>query len=313
VRRALAVATIALVAGCGGSDETDRGRLAFVRDGQLVLLPPDRAKAKRVTPADPYRFVIERNPAWSPDGRRIAFVSDRGRRPLDNLYVVDAAGGEPRQITDDFRVEIAPVWIDDDTIAFASCTLDFAACDLAHVKVSSKRRDTLRGVFPEPLSFAASRDGETIVYTRRVGGGSDVYSVDAEGGNVRRLTRTRGHDRDASVSDDGARIAFASERDGFGRCFGTDCTDAAREIYVMRADGSEQRRLTRDARDDASPSWSPDGEQIVWSRWGGSERGYSELWVMNADGTCPRKLTSNPGKAIHPAYEPAAAPGRLEC
>ena len=83
-----------------------------------------------------------------------------------------------------------------------------------------------------------------------------------------------GDDGMPDYSPDGTRIVFTSNRDQQG------------EIYVMNADGSGQKRLTRRPGDDWSPSFSPDGTRIAFTQLPGT------IWVMNADGTRLRKLTA---------------------
>ena len=87
-------------------------------------------------------------------------------------------------------------------------------------------------------------------------------------------------------SPGGRRIAFLSRRDG------------GKEIYVVSADGSGQRRLTRDARYAATPAWSPDGRKIAFE---GGPYALSGVYVVNADGSGQRRLARN-GRA--PAWSP---------
>jgi Tol biopolymer transport system component len=86
------------------------------------------------------------------------------------------------------------------------------------------------------------------------------------------------------------RIAFVSERAGNP------------EVYVMNADGSGVRRLTRDPSDDFFPSWSPDREKIVFAR--ARDQLDGEIYVMNADGTEPRLLARNPADDESPSWSP---------
>ena len=89
-----------------------------------------------------------------------------------------------------------------------------------------------------------------------------------------------------AVVDAQAQIAFTSDRDGNS------------EIYVMDADGANQRRLTENRRDDVYPSWSPDSERIAFQ----SERDENpEIYVMDADGGNQQNLTNN----RHSDYSPA--------
>ncbi len=116
----------------------------------------------------------------------------------------------------------------------------------------------------------------------------DIYLMNADGSNIRRLTRHAAVNYQAVWSPDGGRIVFDSTRDGNW------------EIYVMNADGSHVVRLTRNQRVDARPVWSPDGTKIAFHSRGGSEQ--SEIYVMDADGSNVRRLTTNDIFDIHPDW-----------
>src|SRR5687767_6247563 len=101
----------------------------------------------------------------------------------------------------------------------------------------------------------------------REGGNFDIYSANADGSDVRRLTTSAGEDSDASWSTS-VRIAFTSNR------------AANTEIYTMSADGSDARRLTNNTVRDELPVWSPDGSRIAFAS---NRDGNFEIYVMNAD------------------------------
>jgi Tol biopolymer transport system component len=89
-----------------------------------------------------------------------------------------------------------------------------------------------------------SRDGTKLLFTRyALRTGSDVYVMDANGGNVRRLTRAVGYDVAAGWSPDETRILLTSERSG------------PSQLFVMRRNGSRQRNISRNARNEYEPSW----------------------------------------------------------
>lgn len=93
---------------------------------------------------------------------------------------------------------------------------------------------------------------------------------------------------------DNLALAFISNRDGHN------------EIYKMRADGSQQTRLTFDAADDRDPAWSPDGTRIAFAS---SRDGNFDLYVMRADGTARLRLTQTLTNEVHPTWSPDG--GRL--
>ena len=123
------------------------------------------------------------------------------------------------------------------------------------------------------IAFSSNRDGH--VHVIHGWPAPEIYVMDADGKNQRRLTNNIWEDRSPSWSPDGERIVFSSGRDG------------NREIYVMDTDGGNQLNLTNNPQGDYSPSWSPDGKRIVFS----SDR---EIYVMDADGSNQQNLTNNP-------------------
>jgi len=121
---------------------------------------------------------------------------------------------------------------------------------------------------------AWSPDGSRIAFRSGQDGKSDIYIMNATGGNRVRLTTDESANSRPAWSHDGGRIAFVSRRDGNS------------EIYVMNADGSHQTRLTfRENFNDTDPAWSPDGTRIAFATSGG-------ILVITADGAETVQLTS---------------------
>lgn len=146
-------------------------------------------------------------------------------------------------------------------------------------------------------------DGKTIVFIRRDG---DVYRVDADGRNLRRLTvgnrhvefRLSTHDQHGSsdapqVSPDGRRIAFVSEKSGVAN------------VSVMRIDGSQQRQLTSRKEPCGRVQWSPDGEQLAFVSFVGK---YPQLFTVAARGGEPRQLTRLDGAVYFVAWSRPTRP-----
>jgi Tol biopolymer transport system component len=180
---------------------------------------------------------------------------------------------------------------------------------------------------------APSPDGARIAFERGSDAGRDLYVMNANGSNIRRLTTEPGADLDPSWSPDGRSIVFESQRDGNSEIYvlaveslrQTRLTDhpatdsdptfspdgqsiafdsdrqGNREIYRMTASGTEVTRLTNRAEQDSDASWSPDGRSIAFE----AQRGPNfDVYVMSADGTGLRQLTQDPAQDFNPAWSP---------
>ena len=207
----------------------------------------------------------DRFPLWSPDGKRIVFMSDRDGHvhvrhgwPTSEIYVMDVDGGNPQNLTNNPADDWEPSWSPD-----------------------GKR-----------IAFVSERD-EPRVY-------GDIYVMDADGNNLQRFTDHKFDDRHPSWSPDGERIVFGARREGH---FETKFA-ITYEIYVMDADGGNQQRLTENRKNDWFPSWSPDGKRIVFASDRKGDIANIEIYVMDADGQNEQKLTENRVHDMYPSWSP---------
>ena len=134
------------------------------------------------------------------------------------------------------------------------------------------------GAGPGDIVFVSTRDGNP-----------EIYSVNADGTNLTRLTNNPANDDAPVWSPDRERIAFASDRDG------------SPEIYVMNADGTDVVRRTFSASHSGDPCWSADGHQIVYSTL---SNGSLNIWTVSPDSGSPALLLEKPGYDAHPALSP---------
>jgi hypothetical protein len=131
------------------------------------------------------------------------------------------------------------------------------------------------------IAFHSNRDTGGTTY--------EIYTMNANGTGVTRLTNNSVDDTMPSWSPDGSKIVFDSMRDGNS------------EIYVMNADGTNQTRLTYDPAGDFDPTWSPDSQQIAFV----SERDFNrEIYTMNADGSSQTNRTNNFAFDADPDWSP---------
>ena len=136
-------------------------------------------------------------------------------------------------------------------------------------------------------------DGKNIVFASdRDGGMSQIYIMDADGTNARRLNLSESYDTLPNVSPDGKRIVYSVQN-------GTAQTGITSEIYVMNIDGSNASRLTNTVATNTDPSWSPDGSQIIFSS---NRTGDTNIYTMNVDGSGLKRLTDEPGEDVTPFW-----------
>jgi Tol biopolymer transport system component/ribosomal protein L40E len=279
----------------------DNGKFVFVREigghAQIFTANTDWTEQVQLTHDSTYDNI---NPAWSPDGSRIAFVKGifgfLGLCGGAYLFVMDEDGSNQTQLTNDQRsCDIHPSWSPDGSkIVFNRRSYD-NKWRIWSINADGSSETNLSCLGAKLCNLAAtdlnpswSPDGSKIAFGRLTGNDLQVFVMNSDGSGQHSLTNS-GDDDEPDWSPDGSKIAFASERDG------------SWEIYVMNADGSAQRRLTRTelrtSTGNQVPRWSPDGSKIIFS----SDRdGMNRIYVMNGDGSDQKILVSDPtiGSAV---------------
>lgn len=308
------------------------GRIAFAstrnsRAFDIYTVHPDGAFPVRLTDdqgsgSNPDGPTYDFDPDWSPDGSKIAFVSNREGGSWD-IFTMKADGSDVRRLTNNSIDEGQPKWSPDGTkIAFTrggGCgfvtkprivpSADNPCVPYIYV-INADGTNQVKLSQGENEAWPVwSPDGTKLAFGTvnfMSADGNEIYVMNADGSNRTRLTNNSFIDYPSSWSPDGTKIAFASNRD-------TPQTGIFRfQLYTMNVDGSNVVRLTASHLDDHYPVFSPDGTMVAF------QRGYSspvvpsqntEIWVMSADGSDQTNLTNNHADDFGPpAWQPLAAP-----
>jgi len=282
---------IVLVAASVAFGEDLAGRTLLIttvrtRDTEVFAVAPDSGDARNLSRSPGSE---DRYPCWSPDGKRVAFISDRSGTP--NLYVMDADGGNVRRLVDSKSVCYMPSWQkakDGERIVFG---MHGERPEMASIRPDGSGL-TMLGDGHDPT---ISPDGSKVVYTGEVAGGVSVFVMNLDGGNKTRVVR--------ETSAVGATFPNWSP-DGKEIVYSFPVGDAL-ELFVIGVDGSKHRQLTRLQKICTPAAWSPDGawisfrmtDECYWSDPVKMKKVYSEkpadkrtVWVIRPDGSDARVI-----------------------
>ena len=296
VARALLLAVaafLALPSAAGTTPPGENGRIAFTstRNGSssydLYSVAPDGTRLARLT----WSATIEQQPVWSPDGTKLAFGSFAEGRQSIHVINADGSGEYRASPPSDWADDAEPSWSPDGAqLAFASTRGGTWGIWVMNADGSGLRQ--LPSGFGSDPSW--SPDGARIAFVNdRV-----LEVIGSDGSGLRNLTSPPSgySDERPSWSPDGTKVAFARR----------PTYDSTAQIYVIGADGSNERQLTTDGYANRAPSWSPDGTQIVFARRP-TASSPSQLHVMAADGSGMRLLVESSGDELMPDWGTSAA------
>ncbi len=234
------------------------------------------------------------SPAWSPDGRRLAFrAAGADVFEASDIWIMHADGSGQANLTKDKQSNWGATWSPDGKHILFNSAREGGR---PHLYIMNPDGSGLRRLCPHSSLWEEypgwSPDGKKIAFMSNVGTSSWViYVMNADCTGLKQVTQGPGEDGGPRWSPDSKKIAFTSNRTGRA------------EIYLMNADGSHVTRLTMSMGDTSfsSPDWSPDGTKLLFLH---SLPNSGEIWIMNADGLAQKKLMDAYGFGDGPVWQP---------
>jgi TolB protein len=254
---------------------------------------------------------------FSADGQRLIFQSTRDGRTCDQQYTMRIDGSDVRRVSTGQGKTTCGYYIDGDRrILFASTHAVDTACPprpdpsqgyvwgldpfdiyVANADGTGLKRITNFNVYTAEGTL--SPDGKTVVFTSLKDGDLDIYTMNVDGTNIKRLTNTPGYDGGAFFSPDGKQIVYRASHPTDSTLATYQALLAKRmvrpnrmEIFVMNADGSNQRQITKLGGANFAPFFTPDGGSIIFSSNHPNPRSRNfDLYLIKADGTGLEQVT----------------------
>jgi Tol biopolymer transport system component len=269
---------------------------------------------------------------WSPDGKRLIFQSTRGDLKCDQIFIMNADGSDQHMVsTGKGRTTCGYFLPDGKHILYASTHLAGDACPPA----ADRSKGYVWAVYSSYDIFTAKDDGtdlkrltdaegydaeatvnwktKKIVYTSLASGDLDLWTMNLDGSGKKRLTETYGYDGGPVFSRDGKKVVWRgghpadeAAKQKYADLLKDNLTSPMKmELFVSDANGKHVRQLTNFNCASFAPTFTPDGQQILFSSNKNNCDGRKfELFLINADGTGLRQITDFGGFTSFPEISP---------
>lgn len=307
------------------------GLLSVSQDtnGRSLLLPEEKhlRNLKQLT------FGGENAEAYfSSNGKQLIFQSTRDGRGCDQIYSMNVDGSNVKMIsTGEGRTTCSYFYPGGRRLLYSSTHLGSKDCptkpdfsqgyvwavypdfDIFTAKPDGSDLKQLTNTPGYDAETTITLDGKKLVFTSMRDGDLEIYSMNADGTNVRRLTRELGYDGGPFWSYDGKQIVYRAnhpeterQQADYRRLLKQNLIrPTALEIWVMNADGSNKRQVTRNGKANFGPYFFPDGKRIIFASNMDDAGGRNfDLYKINVDGTGLERLTFNATFDGFPMFSP---------
>ncbi len=227
------------------------------------------------------------SPAWSPNGKQLAYVSFEARKPT--IYVHEVASGKRRLVANFKGSNSAPAWSPDGRTLALTLSRDGGSqlnlLDLSVAGSEPRRIAQSSSIDTEPVFTA---DGKTIYFVSDRGGSPQIYRVSVAGGNPERVTFNGSYNISPALSPDGRWLAYISRVSG------------AFKLHVMELSSGSINAIT-DTVADERPSFSPNSRMLIYAT---QQQGKEALMTTTVDGKIKARLAGQTGDIREPNWGP---------